>query len=253
MWTIPLGLPIRSSKYSSLVTFSGLAMGFAYQAGSSLPVPFPLCLMTKLFPDMSMGNFYMGAWIFFAIVVCLLGSNHPVPSTEQDRTSHTKFNKPASTIVNFRSHEDEKMLMKTRVVDTDTEDEEPLVMATVVGEPVSSPLPFPSTTSNTNARKYGRCSRPVHGTRAMQCCWTMHFFLSLYLIFAAIFVVSLWWGFDPGMDKSDSTVADDDGWFFGWDSWYLWLLFFFMLMYSYRVRRYQNRRSCGCRRNFSQQ
>merc|ERR1719201_701964 len=231
-------------------------MGFAYQAGSSVPPPFPLCLVTKLFPDMSMGNFYMGAWIFFAIVVCLLGSNHPLPSTEQeqDRTSHTTFEKPASTIVDFRAHEDEKMFMKTRVVDTDTEDEEPLVMATVVGEPVSSASPSTSTISNTNARKHGRCGRPVHGTRAMQCCWMMHFFLSLYLICAAIFVVSLWWGYDPDMGQIDSTVADDDGSFFGWDSWYLWLLVFFMLMYSYRVRRYTHGRvCCGCRRYFSQQ
>lgn len=260
MWTIPLGLPIRSYSYSSLVSFSGLAMGIAYSVGSANSVPFPLCLMGVL-PGMSLGNFYMGAWMFFAITICVLGSKHPLPPTQtnehtsQETTSPAMPTKAPSTIVEMRTHESDKLFMKTRVVDTDTEtDEEPLVMATVVGQPVSKLSPTPAPSSQTNTQKRGRCGRPVHGSKAMQCCWAMHVFLSIFLICAAVFVLSIWLDYSPeAVIASDEDNAEDntDDWFVGWDSWYVWFLIAFLLTFSYR--RPRERRGCSCcrRRNLS--
>jgi len=260
MWTIPLGLPIRSYSYSSLVSFSGLAMGFAYQAGNSKIVPFPLCLM-GLSPGMTLGDFYMGAWLFFAITVCLLGSNHRLPPVEVNETvAPAIMAKPVPVVVEFQTQENEKEFMKTRVLDTDTEtDEEPLVVATVIGHPVSSPTTSSSKSTavvaNTNIRKLGRCGRPVHGSRAMQCCWATHFFLGIYLTCLVVFVLCTWWSYSPeieAVEKVDSD-SDDDDWFFGWDSWYLWIILFFLFSYSYRKRRRGGRRACCCGRNFSGQ
>lgn len=282
MWTIPLGLPIRSYRYSSLVTFSGFGMGLAYHAGYSV-LPFPLCLLTGWAPGMDTGNFYMGAWLFFVLAVCLLGSNHPLPSAAVseckgeaegkkggDTTANTcppmEETKPGCTIVDLRAQESESAKQwggvptRIRAVDTDTDtDEEPLVMATVIGYPVSSvSTPTPSSTSispNTTARKHGRCGRPLHGTRSMRCCWATHFFLSLYLICVAVFVLCMWWDYSPEVmakDTTDSAQSDEDGgWFFGWDAWYMWLLIFFLLTYTYRVRHRRAGRVCCCRHGFS--
>merc|ERR1711934_1120837 len=158
----------------------------------------------------------------------------------------------------FQTQENEKEFMKTRVLDTDTEtDEEPLVVATVIGHPVSSPTTSSSKSTavvaNTNIRKLGRCGRPVHGSRAMQCCWATHFFLGIYLICLMVFVLCTWWSYSPeieAVEKVDSDSNDDDDWFFGWDSWYLWIILFFLFSYSYRKRRRGGRCACCCGRNF---
>jgi len=259
MWTIPLGLPIRSYGYSPLVCFSGLAMGLAYSIGTTNSAPFPLSLM-GFEPGMSLGNFYMGAWMFFALTICVLGSKHPLPPTQtnehtsQDTTSTAMVAKAASTIVEVRAHENDKLFMKTRAVDTDTEtDEESLVVATVVGQPISTPPSAPAPSfSWTNTQKRGRCGRPVHGSKAMQCCWAIHFFLGMFLICAAVFVVSIWLDYSPDPEAAIASDEDNtDDWFSGWDSWYVWFLVFFLLSFSYRSRRERRGCYCCCRRHSS--
>merc|ERR1712010_348982 len=130
-----------------------------------------------------------GAWLFFAITVCLLGSNHRLPPVEVNETvAPAIMAKPVPVVVEFQTQENEKEFMKTRVLDTDTEtDEEPLVVATVIGHPVSSKSN--AVVANTNTRRLGRCGRPVHGSRAIQCCWATHFFLGTYLTCLVVFVL----------------------------------------------------------------
>merc|ERR1712025_419710 len=227
-------------------------MGFAYHAGTS-DVPFPLCLL-GLTPGIKLGDFYMGAWVFFAIVVCVLGSKHPLSATQaaQNPPSETPapamVTKGAATIVEVRGHESDKVFMKTRVIDSDTEtDEEPLVVATVIGQPVSSPSPSTSPSTSTlvtGMRKRNRCGRPVHGSRAMKCCWAAHFFLTICLICVPVFVFCLWVDYSPEQEvDSASSKEKDDNSLFGWDAWYFWFLALVFISCTYRTRHRAN----GCR------
>ena len=255
MWTIPLGLPLTSYGYSFLLSFSGVVMGFVYNAGS-FSTPFPLCLM-GISSGIKLGDFYMGAWIFFAVSVCVLGSKRP-SSTSRTCESVPGNTTPAVVVTKAvpedaepRTENDIKVFMKTRAVDTDTEtDEENLIVATVVGHPVSSPQPAPSTPIPVNTNTSRRCCGPAHASRAMRCCRAMHLLLSfLCLVCTPVLVFFIWLGYFPepmGLEKVDSTTSkdNDDYWFFDWDSWFFWFLAFVFLSCSYRARRDHRRRCC---------
>jgi len=213
-----------------------------------------------LSPGIKLGDFYMGAWIFFCIVVCLLGSKYPLSATHAGENPPSGTSAPVmvtkgtTTIVEVRGYETDKVFMKTRVIDTDTEtDEEPLVVATVIGQPVSSTPTSTSTLGNTVTRKRRRCGRPVHGSRAMKCCWAMHFLLSICLICVPVFVFCISMDYAPeGVEKVDSASSKekDDDWLFGWDSWYFWFVILVFMTCSYRTRRRTGDSRC-CRRNSS--
>ena len=248
MWTIPLGLPVASYGYSHLVSLSGLVMGFVYNAGS-FSTPFPLCML-GISSGIELGNFYMGAWIFFAVSLCVLGSKRPSSASQackcapDNTTPAVTATKAVSIAVEPRAESDCKVFMKTRAIDTDT-DEENLVVATVIGHPVSSPNPSNSTPADTNTRcRNGQ----AHGSRAMRCCRGMHLLFNFCLVCALVLVFFIWLGYFPEQmgDKPSTTTKkdNDDAWLFDWDAWYLWFLVFILLSCSTRARRGNRRRCC---------
>ena len=80
-----LGSSVASYGYSHLVSLSGLVMGFVYNAGS-FSTPFPLCML-GISSGIELGNFYKGAWIFFAVSLCVLGSKRPSSTHRGPRVS----------------------------------------------------------------------------------------------------------------------------------------------------------------------
>jgi len=242
MWTIPLGLPVASYGYSLVLSLSGLVMGFVYNAGS-FSTPFPLCMM-GISSGIKLGDFYMGAWIFFAVSVCVLGSKRRSSASQacEHAPDNTTLTKAVSIAVEPRTQINCKVLMKTRAVDTD---EENLVVATVVGHPVSSPQPSTSTPVDTNTR----CRRdPAHGSRAMRCCRGIHLLFNFFLVCTLVLVFFIWLGYFPEQmgEKGSTTTnkAKDDDWLLDWDVWYLWFLAFVLLSCSYHARRGNRRRCC---------
>jgi len=147
--------------------------------------------------------------------------------------------------------------LKARALDADSNDSdgEPLVLATVVGEPVSDAEAARITAAFAESPEFGRCGRPLKSSIARQACWAAHLLARVALIFIgfmlACTLMTYSWVLLPEAlgtadADADTTATDDDDedWLSGMGNWYLWFVAYFLFFYAWRRRAQRGRLTC---------